>query len=133
MLGVVVRLRDAHGEIDRGVIGHFEPKDLRRADQQRRFGARRFDRRAASLQKQRQQMPQRAEPAQHGCDQPARQSAVAIFEHRQTGMAFELFIERAAAAQHALDDFRRNPARGEARGSRKRSVLERLIREQSHE
>src|SRR5688572_32491913 len=29
-------------------------------------------------------------------------------------MAFELFIERAAAAQHALDYFRRNAARGEA-------------------
>ena len=59
-------------------------------------------------------MPQRAEPAQHGSDQPARQRAVAIFKYCQAGMAFELFIERAAAAQYALDYFRRNPARGEA-------------------
>ena len=78
-------------------------------------------------------MPQCAEPPQHGGDQPARQSTVAVGERRKAGMALELFVERAAAAQHALDDFRRNPARGEA-GHLAAGwlVLALFMRQQSH-
>jgi hypothetical protein len=51
----------------------------------------------------RKQMAQRAEPPQHARDQGAHQGAVALGQ-RAKAAGFELFVERAPAPQHAVDD-----------------------------
>ena len=81
MPGVTILLREPHGKIDRGVIGHVEKKDLRGADQQRAFDPRRAVREAA-VEQAGEQMAQRAEPADHGCDDGANQRAVALLLER---------------------------------------------------
>ncbi len=58
-------------------------------------------------------MAQRAEPAQHDRDQRAGQRAVAILERGELGRVVEHFVERAAAAQHAVDDVGGDAAHGE--------------------
>ena len=99
------------------MVGHFEPQDLRGADEQRGLDPRRIGGQAA-LEKKAEQMAQRAEPAQHGRDQAAHQRAVAVGERGEAGMrarAVELLVERPVAAQHAVEDVGGDPARGEAR------------------
>ena len=111
-----VGLRQPHREIDRGVIRHVEPEDLRRAEQQRGLDPRRVGRQAA-LEQMPEQMPQRAEPAQHRRDQPAHQGAVAIGQRGEIGMrglVVELLVERSSAPQHAVEDVGGDPARREA-------------------
>ena len=106
-----IRLHQTNGEIDRGMIRHVEKKNLRGSDQQRAFDARRL-RRQAAIEKEAEHMPQRAEPAQHDADQGAGERAVAILERGE--FAVEQFVERAAAAQHAVDNIGRDPADREA-------------------
>ncbi|MHC2330714.1 hypothetical protein ACVIW0_000003 [Bradyrhizobium sp. USDA 4454] len=110
-----VRLHQPHRQIDRGVIGHVHPEDLRGADQQRALRARRIGRDAA-VEQPRQQMAERAELAQDGRDQPAHQRAIAIGERFQAGMragAVELIVERAVLVQHAVEDVGCDAARRE--------------------
>ena len=111
--GAPVRLHQPHRQIDRGVIGHVHPENLRGADQQRALRARRVGRNAA-IEQPRQHMAERAEPPQDGRHQPAHQRAVAIGERLQSGMragAVELVIEGAMLVQHAVENIRRDPPR----------------------
>ena len=113
--GAPVRLHQPHREIDRGMIGHVHPENLRRADQQRALRARRVGRNAA-IEQPRQHMAERAEPPQNGRHQPPHQRAVAIGERLQSGMgggAVELVVERAVLVQHAVENIRRDPPRRE--------------------
>ena len=107
--------REPHREIDRGMVGHFEKQNLRRADQERDLDPRRL-RRQPLLEQRAEQMPQGAEPAQHhGNDRP-RQPAVAIGQRRQRRGrsarigAFEHLVERPVPIEHALDDIGRDAA-----------------------
>jgi hypothetical protein len=100
--GMAVGLREPHREIDRGMVGHIEKQDLRGAHQQRRLDLRRLARQPA-FEMCRKQMAQRAEPPQHARDQGAHQGAVALGQ-RAKAAGFELFVERAPAPQHAVDD-----------------------------
>ena len=62
-------------------------------------------------------MAQRAEPAQHGRDERAHQRAVALGERGKPGCASapsSSLVERAAAAQHAVEDVGGDAAGGEA-------------------
>jgi hypothetical protein len=52
------------------MVGHIEPQDLRRADEQRHFHPRRF-RGHSAVEQPAEQVAQRPEPAQHGHDQMA--------------------------------------------------------------
>ena len=71
VLGVAVGLHQADGEIDRRMIGHVEKKDLRCADQQRRFDARCILGRAA-LEQLTNEVAQGAKPPEHDRDQRPR-------------------------------------------------------------
>ena len=59
-----VRLHETHGKVDGGVIRHFEPKDLRGADQQRGFDPGCVGGKAA-CKPTAEQMAQRTEAAQY--------------------------------------------------------------------
>ena len=83
--GAPVRLHQPHRQIDRGMIGHVHPEDLRRADQQRALRARRVGRNAA-VEQPRQHMAQRSQPPQNGRHQPPHQRAVAVGQGFQSGM-----------------------------------------------
>ena len=114
--GVAVRLRQPHREIDGGVVGHVEQQNLRRAEKERGLDPRRLLRRAA-IEEEAEEMAQRAEPAQHGRDQRPRQRAVALRQAGQRGArggAVELIVERAAAAQHAVENVGGEAPGGEA-------------------
>ena len=111
MRGVTVGLRQPHRQIDGGVIRHVEEQDLRGADQQEVFDLRRRFRQPA-FEQYREQMPQ----------VPSRRSTVATMvrtsARSRSGSAprsprFELFVERALAAQHAVENVGRDGARGE--------------------
>ncbi len=111
-----VGLREPDRQIDGGMIRHVEPQNLRRSDQQRGLDPRSVGRETL-LEIARQQMPQGAEPPQHGRGQHAHQGAVAIVQRRQTGMhmlAVELLVERAALTQDGFEDFGRNAPRRKA-------------------
>ena len=98
------------------MIGHFEPEDLRRAEEQRGLDPWRLCRQSAFEEKA-EQVTQRAEPAQHGRDQRTRERAVAVGERRETPVrvgAVELLVERAMAAQHAIENIGRDAASREA-------------------
>ena len=110
---VPVGLRQPHRKIDGGVIGHVEKQDLRGAEKQRGLDARRL-RRQAAFEQRPMQMAQGAEPAQHGRDQRARERAVAILERGELARRVEQLVERAAAAQHAVEDIGGDAAHGEA-------------------
>ncbi len=111
---VPVRLRQPDGKIDRGMIRHVEKEYLRGADQQRAFHARRL-RRYAAFEKAPKQMAERAEPAQHDGNQRPGQRAIAILETREVAGPFDEFVERTTAAQHAVENVRRDPAGRQAR------------------
>ena len=103
---LAVGLRQAHREIDGGMIGYVEEEDLRGADQERGLDPRRLLRRAV-IEKDPDQMAQRAQPAQHRGGESPHQRAVALGQagkSRMRGGAVEHFVERAPAAQHVLDD-----------------------------
>ena len=111
-----VALREPHGKIDRGMVGHIEPEDLRRAGQEDELDARRLGRKAL-VEQLPEFVPQRAEPAQHGRDKPAHQCAVAVGERGQGGMcafAGELFVERNSTAQHSFENVDGDLTGGEA-------------------
>ena len=113
--GAPVRLHQPHRQIDRGMIGHIHPENLRGADQQRALRARRVGRNAA-IEQPRQHMAERAEPPQDRRHQPPHQRAVAIGQRLQSGMgggAVELFVERAVLVQHAVENIRCDPPRRE--------------------
>src|SRR5579862_729857 len=102
------------------MIGHFEPQDLRRAEQQDRFGARRVGRKAL-VEKAADNAAQCAEPPQHRGGEPPHQRAVAIGERgeaRMRALAGKLFVERDAPAQHAVENVGGNAPGGEARNVR---------------
>jgi hypothetical protein len=114
--GASVGLRQAHGEIDRGVVRYLEPKDLRRADQQRGFEPGRVGGKPTH-EPTAEEMPQRTEPAQHRCRQRAHQRPVAIRQGGKVAMhraVVELLVERPPLPQHAIEDVGRDPARGKA-------------------
>ena len=114
--GAAVGLRQTHRQVDRGMVGHIEPEDLRGADQQNGFGARRVGRHALGHQLA-EQMPQRAEPAQNRGDQAAHQRAIAVGQRGEAGVsgaAGQLLVERNLLAQHAVDDVGGDPAGGKA-------------------
>ena len=96
------------------MIGHVEPQDLRRAEQQRGLDLRRVGR-SAALEQPAEQVPQRAQPPQHQRDQRAHQRAVAVGERCQAGMRLvvELLVERPAPLQHRREDVGRDAAGGE--------------------
>jgi hypothetical protein len=109
--GAPVRLHQPHRQIDRGVIGHVHPEDLRGADQKRALRARRIGRNAA-IEQPRQQMAERTEPPQNRRHQPPHQRAVAIgksFQRRMRARAVELFVERAMLVQDAVQNVGGNP------------------------
>ena len=111
-----VGLRQAHRQIDRGVIGHFQPQDLRGADQQNGFHARRLGRKTL-VEKPTEQLAQGAEPAQHGGGEPAHQRTVAVGERGKAwmrGLAGKLLVERDFPPQHAVENVGGYPAGGEA-------------------
>ena len=63
-------------------------------------------------------MAQRAEPAQHGRDQRSRQRAVALRQAGERGAGsgtVDLIVERAAAAQHGVENVGGEVPGGEAR------------------
>ena len=113
MQRLAVRLHQPHRKVDGGVVGHVEKENLGRADQQRGLDPRRLRRRAA-IEQEAQQTAQAAEPAQHGGDQRAREGAVALVERGELSGSVEQFVERPAAAQHAIDDIGGDAAGGEA-------------------
>ena len=106
--GLPVRLHQPDGQIDRGVIRHIEKENLRGADQQRAFHTRRL--RRAAFEKAPKHVAERAEPAQHDGNQRPGQRAIAILETREVNGPFDEFVERTAAAQHAVENVRRDPA-----------------------
>ncbi len=111
-----VGLRQPHRQIDRGMIGHLEPEDLRGADQQDGFHARRVGRKAF-VEKSAEQVAQGAEPPQHGGGEPAHQRAVAVGEPREAGMgglAGQLLVERDLPPQDAVENVGGDPSGGEA-------------------
>ena len=98
------------------MIGHFEPEDLRGADQQNGFHARRVGGKAL-VEKSAEQVAQGAEPPQHGGGEPAHQRAVAVGEPDQAGMgglAGQLLVERDLPPQHAVENVGGDPSGGEA-------------------
>jgi hypothetical protein len=113
---VSIGLCQPYAQVDRGVVGNVEKKDLRSADQKHAFGAWRVVGTSA-FEQTAQQMPQRAEPAQNGCDEPAHERAVSIRESDQSGvglLAIELFVEGSAATQHGIEDVDCDPPRGQS-------------------
>ncbi len=116
MSGITIRLREPYREIDGGMVGHVEEQNLRRAEEERGLDPRRLRRRTV-LEHAGDQMAQRAEPANDGRDQRPRQRAVAVGERGKSRMgagAVELVVERAAAAQHRLEDIGGDAPGGEA-------------------
>jgi hypothetical protein len=95
--GAAVGLGQAHRQVDGGVVGHFEPENLRHPDQQRGLGPRGIGRQAA-LEENAEQMPQRPKPAQHGGDEVAHQRAVAVRERREPRLRVQKLVERPMAA-----------------------------------
>ncbi len=98
------------------MVGNLQKKNLRGAEEQRRLDERRLRGRTA-IEKQRDEMAQRAEPAQHRRDERARKRAVALGQVRQSPdcapAPSSIVIERAVAAQHAVDDVGGDAARRE--------------------
>ena len=92
----------AHAEVDRRMVRNVHEQDLRGADQQRGLDARRIDGESA-LEEFAHDVAQRAEAAQRGRGEHAGEGAVAVGERGQARMPFKLQIERAPAAQHAVD------------------------------
>ena len=113
--GAPLRLHQAYRQVDGSVVRHLEPQDLRRAEEQRVFDPRRV---GGKLEPVAEEMAQRPEPAQHHGHQRAHQRAVAMRKRckvRVRGPFLELFVERAMAAQHAVEDVDRDLPRREAR------------------
>ena len=111
-----VGLGQPHRKIDRGMVGHVKPEDLRGPDQQNGFGSRRF-RRKSLLEEGGEQRAQGAEPPQHGGDQPAHQRAIAVGERgeaRMRAFAGQLLVERDAPPQHAIENVGGDPSGSEA-------------------
>src|SRR4029077_17936635 len=73
--------------------------------------------RKALVEKSAEQMPQSAEPPQHGCGEPAHQGAVAFGksgESRMCVLAREKFVECSSPPQNAVEDVGGNSSSGEA-------------------
>jgi hypothetical protein len=114
--GMAVRLHQTDREIDGGMVGHVEEEDLRRADQERGLDTRRFLRQAA-LEQQADEMAQRAEPPHHPRHPRAPHSPIARGQGCERGVRFaavQLLVERAVAAEHAVDDVGGDAPDGEA-------------------
>ena len=112
-----VGLRQPHGQVDGGMIGHVHPQDLRCAEHQRGLRALRI-RRHAAIEQARQHEAQGSKPAQHGRDQPPHQRAVAVaqrLDRRMRGCAIQLVVQRAVAQENVVDDVRSDAARRESR------------------
>ena len=110
-----VRASKLHRKVDGGVVGNVEPKNLRGADKQGSFNARRL-RGSALFEEQAEQMTQRPEPPQHRRDEPPGQRAIALGQGRKSGVrlrAVKLLVERATAAQHVFEDVGRDLAGGQ--------------------
>src|ERR1017187_7366073 len=98
------------------MIGHFEPEDLRGANQQNGFHARRFGRKAL-VEKSAEHVVEGTKTPQHGGSEPAHQRAVAVGEGDQAGMgglAGQLLVERDLPPQDAVENVGGDPSGGEA-------------------
>ncbi len=98
------------------MVRHFQPEDLRRADQQNGLDARRVGGKAL-FEKSAEQVAQSAEPPQHGGGKPTHQRAVAVGEQRQAGMgrfARQLLVECDLPPQDAVENIGRDPTGSEA-------------------
>ena len=60
-------------------------------------------------------MAQGAKPPQHGADQRAGERAVALLQRRELGGRVDELVERAAAAEHAVEHIGGDTARGQPR------------------
>jgi glycine/D-amino acid oxidase-like deaminating enzyme len=112
-----VRLREPHRKIDGGVIRHIEKKYLGRSDEQRGLDARRL-RRQAFLETEADEVAQRPQPAQRRCGERPDERTVAPRQFRKgraRGGGFELVVEGAAAAKHAVENVGGDTAGGETR------------------
>ena len=78
--------------------------------------------RQAAFEQDREQMPQRAEPAQHGRDNGPHQRAVALRQRAEIA-AVKQFVERPALPQHATDDIGSDAARLEFRARAMTKVM----------
>jgi hypothetical protein len=74
----------------------------------------------AALEEFADDVPQRADAAQHRRGEHAHQPAVAVGERRQAGMRLELEVERALAPQHIVEDVGGDAAGGETGHFRRR-------------
>ena len=111
-----VGLRKPDRQIDRRVIRDLKPENLRRTEQQDGFDPRSVGRKAL-VEKSAKQMPQSAEPPQHGCSEPAHQGAVAFGKSGKSRMcvlAREKFVECSSPPQNAVEDVGGNSSSGEA-------------------
>ena len=107
MHSLAVCPHQSHRQIDGGMVGDLQKEDLRCAKEQRCLHERRL-RGRTPFQKKRDEMAQRAEPAQHRRGERPRERAVALgkrgkAEGSGTG-AVQHPIERTAPTQHAVDD-----------------------------
>ena len=92
------------------MVGHIHPEDLRGADQKRALRPRRVGRDTA-IEQPRQQMAERAEPAQDRRHQTAHQRAVAVgqrFQRRMRAGAVELVVECAMLVEDAVENVGRD-------------------------
>ena len=117
MRSAAIVLNEAHGKIDGRMIRHVHKQNLRCADDQRGFDARRL-RRHAAIKERAEDMADRSEPPQCRRDDVANQCAVTLgeradAEHRLP--VFKLLVERTIAAQDAVKNIRSNASGREAR------------------
>ena len=102
-----------HREIDGGMVGHVEKQDLRGAKKKRGLDPRRL-RRQAAFEERPKQVAQGAEPAQHRSDQRTGERTVALVQRGELALRVEKLVERAVAADDALDHVGRDAADREA-------------------
>ena len=104
------------------MIRDVEQENLRGADQQRRLRACRV-RGKRPVERGTEQRAQAAEAPQHGADQLLHQGAVAVIKGGEIAVGvrpIELLVERPAPLQHAIQDLRRRPPRGQSGRCRRR-------------
>ena len=116
-----VGLNQPDREVDGSMIGNAKKKDLSGPDQQARSRLA-APRRRAAIQEQTEQMPQGAEPAQHGRYQGAGQRAVAFFQQGKVAGRVQHLVERATLAQHPIDDDGGNAPNGKTRHLKTRNL-----------
>ena len=114
--GAPIRLSEPHREVNRRMVRHVEPEQLCGADEQDGLDPRRVGRKAA-VERACEQVPQGAQPAQHGADKLARQRPVPLLQRREGAArlaTLKLLVERPVPPQHAVEEIGGDPPGGEA-------------------